>query len=635
MRIVFLSFLVLLMSATAVQAQLQKSFRKQLLEEIVREHTRVRPPAHSRAVEEALASRTDAGHNEDARKGRAVDTRASDASASVPLGKAVDEWVETLVSDDLYPESEVHAVVNPANQKNFVASPIRQQVYQGQIADLTCPIYYTLDDGASWQLSSFRNDPEDPSAITVGGGDPVLAADADGTLYFSWLAFYMPTSFDRLISELYWVYSTDGGISWVRPEKDVIAKATMPLNGTVQHFVDKQWLAVDRSTNATRGSLYAGYLRVMDDRMHIAVRRKVPGSLQFDIDEVFVSPPDTHAIVQFTNIDVDPSGGVHVTWFGSADEQHFSLWHALSTDGGATFPTVTKISDIVFPKYSIEDRLGEIPGMSYDRIYPSPQSCADRGAHPGYMYITWAASGIDKKEGNGTDIYFSRSTDNGMTWQAPFVVNDDEKGIVRDQFHPSIAVNEQGVVAITWYDRREDEKNESARYYIAVSRDGGTRFLHNRPVAAVPMDMYKAGEDNGAFGIGEYTQVILTETEAIPFWSDGRTNDGNIDIYSARLGLATLDVKQMSPLVSGFRIVDAWPTPARRQLQLRVAFDQAMEVTITASDLLGRKLHERSTRYERGTHDLTFDVAAFATGSYQVVIQAGSGIATRLVQIVR
>ncbi len=628
MPVKLLSILTLLVLVCPLQAQEQKSFRKQLLEEAVRKHTRLRLPS----VEREAAKLGNDTHTASSKSGDRMDNSTSTGVRQKAAQD--DDWTESVISDDLYPESEVHAVVNPVAPRNFIVAAIRQRVSHGTIQDLTCPVYYTLDDGASWQVSPFVTELPDPDDVLLGGGDPVLAADDDGTLYFSWLAFYLPQTMDELVSELYWATSSDGGATWVRPERDVIATARYSMDDPAQNFVDKQWLAVDRSTAPTRGTLYAAYFRASNDRMQIRVRSKSPGARQFDSPQVIVSP-DSLAIVQFTSIDVDASGGVHVTWFGSADEQHFSLWHALSTDGGATFPSVTKISDIVFPKFSIEDRLGEIPGMSSERMYPSPQFCADRGGNPGYVYMTWTANGITRKEGNGTDIYFSRSSDNGLSWEAPRIINDDEKGLVRDQFHPSIAVNAQGVVAVTWYDRREDETNASARYYIAVSRDGGRHFLPNRPVAALPMNMYKAKEKNSDFGIGEYTQVIVTDTEILPFWSDGRMNDGNIEIYCARLGLATLDVKELSPLAAAFRIIDAYPSPARDHLRLRLAFDRPMDSRIMLCDMLGRILYESEKRFEAGTDELSLDLSALPSGNYQVVLRTENGAASRQVQILR
>lgn len=634
MRTACFAIVALFAIVTVTTAQSTHGFRRHFLEETVREMQRVSLDAgpEAAAARQAAARRAAAGV---IGGGARADRRERLEKRGIGGTDAtLDEWTETVVSNDLYPESEVHAVLNPARPGNIAVSPIRQQVYQGQIADLTCPVYYTLDDGASWETSTFLNSPSDPSVLTIGGGDPVLAAADDGTLYFSWLAFYLPSTFDRLISELYWVYSTDGGMNWVRPEKDVIARADMPINGGVQHFVDKQWLAVDRSTGPARGSLYAAFLRVADSKMRIALRRKPAGEARFTTEDVSISP-ESHVVVQFTSIDVDAVGTVHVTWFGSADEEHFSLWHARSTDAGASFSEAKKISDLIFPKFSIEDRMGEIPGMSTQRIYPCPNIVADRGKHPGHLYMTWTANGIDAKEGNGTDIYFTRSIDGGDSWETPRIINDDDKGLVRDQFHPSIAVNAQGVVAVTWYDRREDPENESARYYISVSRDGGASFLPSRPVAALPMDMYRAMEENGEFGIGEYTQILLTDTEAIPFWSDGRTNDGNIDVYCARMSLATLDVREVAPLSAGFRITDAYPAPASGQLRLVLTFTRDTESRILICDLLGRVLLEHAQQFSAGSQEVALDVSGLPSGSYQAVLRTESGTASRLIQITR
>src|SRR5437879_3723985 len=54
------------------------------------------------------------------------------------------------------------------------------------------------------------------------------------------------------------------------------------------------------------------------------------------------------------------------------------------------------------------------------------------------------------------DVKFTQSTDRGLTWSAPVVVNDniDAAGVPTDQFQPSIAAGPGGAVAVAFYDRR-------------------------------------------------------------------------------------------------------------------------------------------------------------------------------------
>ena len=51
------------------------------------------------------------------------------------------------------------------------------------------------------------------------------------------------------------------------------------------------------------------------------------------------------------------------------------------------------------------------------------------------------------------DVYFTQSTDYGLTWSAPALVNDDADAST-DQFQPSVAAGPGGAVAVAFYDRR-------------------------------------------------------------------------------------------------------------------------------------------------------------------------------------
>src|SRR5688572_17585592 len=88
--------------------------------------------------------------------------------------------VDGLVSGDDLPESEVHAVINPNDPTNIIISPIRQDLGNGSVAGISCPIYYSKDFGRTWKKSAFQTLPSDPNAVVVGGGDPVLAFDSRG-----------------------------------------------------------------------------------------------------------------------------------------------------------------------------------------------------------------------------------------------------------------------------------------------------------------------------------------------------------------------------------------------------------------------------------------------------------------------
>src|SRR5205085_12074449 len=53
-----------------------------------------------------------------------------------------------------------------------------------------------------------------------------------------------------------------------------------------------------------------------------------------------------------------------------------------------------------------------------------------------------------------SDVYFTPSTDGGLTLSAPSLVNDDANTAATDQFQPSVAAGPGGAVAVGFYDRR-------------------------------------------------------------------------------------------------------------------------------------------------------------------------------------
>src|SRR5262249_54477436 len=60
------------------------------------------------------------------------------------------------------------------------------------------------------------------------------------------------------------------------------------------------------------------------------------------------------------------------------------------------------------------------------------------------------------------DIYYTRSTDNGLTWSPPVLLNDPESNQYQSHWMPSLSVNfspagftQPQDVTVSWYDRRQ------------------------------------------------------------------------------------------------------------------------------------------------------------------------------------
>lgn len=542
---------------------------------------------------------------------------------------------ETVVSSDPAPESELHAVINPVNSSNLIVSVIHQGNNQiDPTGWLVCPIFYSNDLGKTWSRSSFRTTPPSGAFPLLGGGDPMLAFDAEGTAYISWINLFSTGSSSNFIFGLYWASSTDGGATWNVSDKPAIGEGNVSFAGG--EVFDKQWMVIDTTTSKYRNTIYVAFMHSDGNFTTIGVRRKEPLSSSFTTTDAVVA--ENFAEVQFASIDVGLAGDVHVSFYGNGDDGP-ALYHSVSTDGGKTFSEPNIISIFHMPRISQDEPGVTITGIDASRIYPCPHLVVDHSDGPtrGNIYQIWSGDGTADDRGNGLDVYFSRSTDNGLTWSTPVIVNDDPRGLVRHQFYPSLTVNPHGYITIGWYDRRADAAQKKTDYYVTHSLDGGLSFQPSFKITSKATDFSTVGSRNGGFGIGEYTQIVSAGDYVFPFWADGRKGTGDLDVYMAMIPAGKSEVGRVSQVADAsadLRIHD--PIVGSDRIELDVELGAASELSATLVDLSGRTVARTgSGRVEAGIHALRIPIAGLPSGAYLLRCDTDFGNRSRTVAVVR
>lgn len=486
---------------------------------------------------------------------------------------------DILVEDGNNPEAEFHTAINPTDTNNIVLAT--QNDFGG---NPTITIYYTLDFGNTWSTSSYQGVPAGYS----GSGDAVLSFNSSGEI------FLVNLSINSATSEIHTILSksTDGGATW-------------SFVSTVETgYTDKPWFAIDRySTSPYEDNLYVPLvtnvvsLYALDDNYQVT--NSVPLADGEHLPSVVVKKDGT---VFTSSVEMSSPNVVYV--------QEYS-------DGGTTLVHSTQV--VTFPDY-----LFGAPDVSM-RFQPTAYLAIDNsnGTYSGRLYLSYTAS--ETTNPDYFNIFLTYSDDNGQTWSTPSVVHSDLQNEVQ-QFYSSMYVNDNGVLIIDWYDRKNYiNTNKLTDFYIGVSHDGGSTFTEAQ-LNTMSSDFDHVIPSSGDFGIGEYHQLVATNHTAVSFWSDGRTNDQDLNIYMAKVSInGPLSISEASIVNTDIGISPVYPVPVSDIAFSEVDLAEATKIKYDIIDASGQTVKTSDwVQYAAGKHTLeyTLDVQS---GVYFIKVVTGGG----------
>jgi Neuraminidase (sialidase) len=402
------------------------------------------------------------------------------------------------ISDENDP-SEVTIAINPTDHKNMVAAANIENYY------------YSFDGGNTWQIRK--------ASSTYGvWGDPCIVADSRGYFYYFHLSNAGSDSrkwLDRIVCQR----SDDGGITWS-------GGTYTGVNGP--HLQDKEWAAVDITYSPFHNNIYLAWTQCGQNDFNdngavvspIDSASNIIFSFSTDAGETWSERKrinefsgDECSFAESTVLGAVPcvglNGEVYVTWCSPK-----GIILDVSTDGGHTWLE----KDILVSEQPGGFRY-YVPGVY--RCFGFPSMACDYSSSPfrGKLYISWA----DQRRGtNNTDVWISSSTDNGMSWSKPSMVNNDTGE--KHQFFNWMTIDQStGDIYLVFYDRREHSDNYTD-VYLAHSSDGGKTF-DNQIISETPF------EPESSTFMGDYTNIAATDGVIRPIWT--RLENNKLSVWTA------------------------------------------------------------------------------------------------------
>jgi len=123
------------------------------------------------------------------------------------------------------------------------------------------------------------------------------------------------------------------------------------------------------------------------------------------------------------------------------------------------------------------------------------------------------------------------STDDGVTWTARHVVNDDAP--VFDNAFPEVAVDALGQVLVDWYDHRTDPLGIGTNLFYNLSISGGTVFGPGTQLNDGPPTNWSVATSNLAPNMGDYSALVSDGCNVYANFADGR--EGSADSWLAKI----------------------------------------------------------------------------------------------------
>ncbi|HEY1850425.1 MAG TPA: sialidase family protein [Candidatus Binataceae bacterium] len=378
-------------------------------------------------------------------------------------------------------------------------------------------------------------------------GEPSLACANSSDFYYAsiWVDSLQSQSGVAIAT------STNGGKTFSAPS---IAIEKPPFT----HFVDHDWLAIDRA-NPT--DLYITYLDVdysgtvcgVDQNNEAIPRYAIElvsstnsgvvwSAQPTVVEEECANQSDPNVSLGGPQVAIGPSGEVIVAWEamgehgGSLTAREIRI--ARSTDQGATFAAPVKVASV-----SITGNGADLQGFLRANEFPSLAIGIGK-TNVGVVYLTWNSSAFtvpDAISTTGTygfaDIAFSQSKDNGTTWSAPLRINNDPEGGAQplsDQYKPSIGTDKTGRIAICFYDRRRDLNNFLSDRYCAASTDGGIKWSNTKITSVNFPALVGQDELVGPDYAGDYDTVVPDSSGLSSGFIDSYSNNaaGNPNVMT-------------------------------------------------------------------------------------------------------
>jgi len=436
-------------------------------------------------------------------------------------------------------EVEPWVAVNPTDADNIVAFWQQDRWSNGGSRGNVAGV--SFDGGSTWQIVPVPGLTDCTGGPWQRASDPWVSFGPDGTLHQISLVFDIDPPVNRPggfgSNGLAVSKSEDGGATWSVPiliaEDDTSRflndKESITVDPTDANFVYVVWDRLKQSVgdvinpDLVPGNLAfkgpAMFARSTDGGDTWEPARKIydPGALSQTIGNQVLKVLSDGTLVDFfderlLNRNDDGPGTTNLSFKRSPDKGETWLPRGRPIRTNKIFSRLTVTPD---RNFIVRDA-----SILFD-VAVDPED--DR------LYAVWQ----DIRFNTVAAVAFSMSSDGGFTWSAPIKINQTPENIdlLRQQaFLPSVAVNDDGTVGVTYYDFRNDDNTGELADHWFVSCAGNCSDIANWGgeirLTAESFDYLQAPFAGGLF-LGDYVGLASDGTDFLAVFTQPHDFDSS------------------------------------------------------------------------------------------------------------
>jgi hypothetical protein len=452
---------------------------------------------------------------------------------------------------------------------------------------------YTTDGGLTWTF---------PGVIEPGifRSDPVLESDSLGTFYYNSLTV-VGSDFECTVFR-----SFDGAATWD--------------TGTFAQGGDKQWMAIDKTGSLGQGNIYAYWTSSFSVCSPGFFTRSTDGGGSYEACVVIPNDPF------WGTLDVGADGELYVCGAGSTDFVVAKSSTARDSSQVVSWDFASTIEldgDISAFGGSNSPNPSGLLGQAWVAVDHSDDSTR------GNVYVLCSVE--RQSNSDPLDVMFSRSTDGGLTWSSPVRVNDDTTDAAW-QWFGTMSVAPNGRIDVIWLDTRDDPGGLNSALYYSHSTDAGVTWSKNEKLSE-SFDPHVGWPQQQK--MGDYFDMVSDDAGAHIAWA-GTFNGEQDVYYGRITLVTDVDESAGTGVPVSFVLDQNYPNPFNPVTTIRFTVGNPERTTLRVYDILGREVATLiDDDLAPGTYTKQWDASGQASGVYYYRLSSGGFVETRKLVLLR